>query len=253
VALQPDGKIVVTGYHGPFSSRQFLTVRCNTDGSLDNTFGTNGKVYTNFGNLSSLDNLPFAIAIGSAGKIFTAGQSTGNETGNFSEFSIARYRKNGISDSSFSNTGKVLTDFDGFDDGANAILLMPSGKIIVVGTLFQPNLTGILRYKENGSLDPSFGIKGKLTTDYKRPTNAVLQCDGKYLVTVDSQFTIVRYKEENPMPIAPESDRSKPGDAVSNRAGITLAPNPVNDILKINDLDPSVTSLLSVIESPVEL
>jgi uncharacterized delta-60 repeat protein len=96
VSIQSDGKIVVTGFYGPFGSRQFLTVRCNTDGSLDNTFGTNGKVYTGFGSFLDLDNLPFALAIGASGKIYAAGQSTGEETGGYSEFSIARYRRMAI-------------------------------------------------------------------------------------------------------------------------------------------------------------
>jgi uncharacterized delta-60 repeat protein len=249
VAVQPDGKIVVTGFYGPFGSRQFLTVRCNADGSLDNTFGTKGKVYTDFGSFSSLDNQAFAIAIGAAGKIYAAGQSTGEETGNFSEFSIARYKRNGNLDSTFNSNGKVLTDFDGFDDGANAIVVMPSGKVIVVGTLYSPNLTGIVRYRYNGTLDPSFGNHGKLKTDYKRPTAAALQGDGKYLVTADDQFTIVRYKAEIPNPSGPGGDPSKPVDAIAKTAAITLAPNPVRDVVKINDLDPSVTSILSIIDA----
>ena len=44
VAIQSDGKIVVGGY----SNGRLGLVRLNTDGSLDSTFGTGGKVYTPF-------------------------------------------------------------------------------------------------------------------------------------------------------------------------------------------------------------
>jgi hypothetical protein len=143
----------------------------------------------------------------------------------------------------------VLTDFDKFDNQVNAILVMPSGKIIAVGVLFSPNLTGIARYRHNGSPDPSFGKRGKLTTDYKRPTAAVLQSDGKYLVAADDQFTIVRYKTEIPNPSGPGGDPSKPADAIARNIAISLAPNPVRDVVKINNLDPSATSVLSIIDA----
>lgn len=244
VCLQTDGKIITAGNSGPFGSRKFLVIRSNTNGTLDSTFGTNGKTYTDFTNFFGLDNLAFAVAINTVGKIYAAGQSTGEETGNYDEFSIARYRTNGKLDKSFSDDGKVLTDFDGFDDVINAILLMPGGKIIAVGTLYAPNLTGIVRYNINGSLDASFGNNGKLTTNYKRPTTAVPQDDGKYLVAVDDNFTVVRYKSEGApltaMPAIAEFNKAPLSEA------IILAPNPVKDIVEINNLDPSVTSVLSI-------
>jgi uncharacterized delta-60 repeat protein len=51
VATQPDGKIVVAGTDTAldFSSTQIAIARYNSDGSLDNTFGTGGKVLTLIG------------------------------------------------------------------------------------------------------------------------------------------------------------------------------------------------------------
>jgi hypothetical protein len=124
---------------------------------------------------------------------------------------------------------------------------MPGGKIIAVGTLYSPNLTGIVRYNIDGSLDASFGNNGKLTTNYKRPTAAVLQDDGKYLVAVDDEFTVVRYKAEN-TPLSAIPALSQLNKAVPSEA-ITLAPNPVKDVVHINNLDPSATSVISVINA----
>jgi uncharacterized delta-60 repeat protein len=53
VIVQLDGKIVTAGYPNTESSdSDFLLARCNSDGSLDGTFGTGGKVRTSFGQLN---------------------------------------------------------------------------------------------------------------------------------------------------------------------------------------------------------
>ena len=50
VAIQNDGKIVVAGQSYNGLNYDFGVVRYNYNGSLDTTFGNNGKVITNFGN-----------------------------------------------------------------------------------------------------------------------------------------------------------------------------------------------------------
>jgi uncharacterized delta-60 repeat protein len=62
VAVQPDGKIVVAGSVG----RGFGVARYNTDGSLDNSFGIGGQVYTP-------DGFARAVAIQPDGRIVVAG------------------------------------------------------------------------------------------------------------------------------------------------------------------------------------
>jgi uncharacterized delta-60 repeat protein len=53
VIVQPDGKIVTAGYPNSESSdSDFLIARCLTDGTLDPSFGTGGKVRTSFGDLN---------------------------------------------------------------------------------------------------------------------------------------------------------------------------------------------------------
>src|SRR5690349_15825969 len=48
VVLQPDGKIVAAGFAGD----DFGLARANSDGSLDATFGTAGRVTTDFAGAS---------------------------------------------------------------------------------------------------------------------------------------------------------------------------------------------------------
>ena len=73
-------------------------------------------------------------------------------------------------DPGFGTGGKVITDF--YDhDLAFALALQPDGKIVLAGTASRaPSGTGsdfaLARYNSNGTLDGSFGVEGKVTTDF---------------------------------------------------------------------------------------
>ena len=102
VALQSDGKIVVAGYTGPGDS--FALARYNTDGTLDTSFGSSGKVTNNFGFHASQQR-----SVQADGKIVVAG-GVGN--GSSWDFAVARYNMDGTLDTSFGGgTGEVTTDF----------------------------------------------------------------------------------------------------------------------------------------------
>jgi len=85
-AIQSDGKIVAGGYFENENKSNIALVRYNTNGSLDNTFGTNGIVTTTTG-ISS--DHAFSIAIQSDKKIVAAGFSYTDI--DYSVFTIARY------------------------------------------------------------------------------------------------------------------------------------------------------------------
>lgn len=71
VAIQSDGKIVAAGFAANGSNYRFFALaRYNTNGSLDTTFGTGGKVMTNTGSSLSGTFVPGHLAaIQSDGKI----------------------------------------------------------------------------------------------------------------------------------------------------------------------------------------
>ena len=70
IALQPDGKIVVTGYQNNGTDADLFVIRYNDDGTLDTGFGTNGAFAYDGGNG---DDGGLAIAVQSDGKIIAAG------------------------------------------------------------------------------------------------------------------------------------------------------------------------------------
>jgi uncharacterized delta-60 repeat protein len=130
LALQQDGKIIVAG-QAVGRALDFLLVRYNTNGTLDNTFGTGGKVLTDFAGSDAA----FSVAIRSDGKIVAAGRSFVFSTGNY-DFAVARYNSNGTLDTSFGTGGKVTTDFLGDDDNAFTVVVQPDGKAVVAGSAF---------------------------------------------------------------------------------------------------------------------
>ena len=204
VALQPDGKIVVVG--GSSISEiggLFALARYLPNGTLDTTFGGDGRVTTDVGG-----GIAHAVALQPDGKIVVAGSSTGPLTG-LTDFALARYLPSGTLDTTFGGTGLVTTDFGGFDDIAIAVMLQPDGKIVVVGRATSNPATGhtdfaLARYLPNGTLDTTFGDNGRVTTAFEDHSTAVavaLQLDGKIvaigeannLSTGNRDFALARY------------------------------------------------------------
>ncbi len=189
-AMQSDGKIVVVGNAvvGRTANDQlnfdFALARYNADGSLDTSFGSGGKVTTDFN--GQVDRA-FAVAIQSDGRIVVVG-SAGFASGVGVDFGIARYLSNGTLDTSFGSGGKLTTDVGGATDIARHVVLQGNGAILVSGVLTLGSDStlghaGFARYSANGSLDGSFGSGGKLTLPGLALGEALaLQGDGRILV-----------------------------------------------------------------------
>ena len=198
VVLQSDGKIVAAGYSYNGSNYDFAIVRYNTDGSLDTTFDTDGKVTTP---IASGDDRAYSVVLQSDGKIVAAGYSY---NGSDNDFAIVRYNTDGSLDTSFDTDGKVTTPITRFDV-ATSVVLQSDGKIVAAGYSYNgpDNDFAIVRYNTNGSLDTTFDTDGKVTTPIGSSgdvaTSVVLQSDGKIVAAgyshngTDSDFAVVRY------------------------------------------------------------
>jgi uncharacterized delta-60 repeat protein len=184
VALQNDGKIVVAGYTSLPTAPQradFALARYNSDGSMDVTFGNNGKVVTDFD--ATHRDQANALAIQSDGKIVAAGFTSfiGSNDNTDYALAMARYNADGTLDSSFGNAGKVVTNISnpsGFNiyyrESINAIAIQNDGRIVATGTAFlnfaQSMDFTTIRYLTDGSIDHSFGTNGKVFTNFINPT-----------------------------------------------------------------------------------
>lgn len=181
VAVQPDGKILVAGNCNINFTTYFAVVRYNIDGTLDNTFNSDGKVETLFGNNQA--NYARCMVLQPDGKIVVAGTTLGN---NGYEFAIARYKTNGTLDSTFSGDG-LFTNIYGDGDFFYGITLQSDGKIVAAGSSGVANIAhvSVLRLNDNGTLDNTFSNDGRQSTvvgDESEVRDVLVQSDGKITV-----------------------------------------------------------------------
>ena len=199
VAVQPDGKIIVGGdsrLNANSGHADFSLLRYNADGSLDSTFGTAGKVVTDFNGRHSSGR---SLAILPNGQILLGGETIGATSR--PDFALACYQPNGALDLSFGTSGKVTTDFNGRYDyigETSSLAVQPNGKIILAGSIWltEDNYDfALARYNANGSPDASFGTGGKVITDFgsfgDMITAVTLQADGRIIVVGKSHITFL--------------------------------------------------------------
>ncbi len=130
VVLQPDGRIVVAGAATKDGAYNFALARYTSTGLLDASFGTNGRVVTDFG--PGHDD-GYAITLQPDGKLIVASYA---DLGAGIDFIVVRYNPNGSLDAGFSEDGWVMTDFAAGDDLGLAVVLQPNGRIVVAGSAF---------------------------------------------------------------------------------------------------------------------
>lgn len=167
LAILPDGKIVVAGYAATASAgKDVALARVNANGTLDTTFGDQGRATFDFG--THKDNVANAVKVDAAGRIWIAGYKQYSAT-DF-DFAVARVLADGSAlDAGFCNNGYQTVLFDlGNDDKidiARDLLLQSDGKIVLVGDAKVNSLRtqfAAARLLPNCQLDATFGNGGKL-------------------------------------------------------------------------------------------
>jgi uncharacterized delta-60 repeat protein len=155
LAIQGDGRIVAAGYAVVGGDYDFALVRYNTDGSLDATFDTDGRVVTSAQNLYNAR----AIALQSDGKIVVGGYA---DTGG--RFVVARYLTDGSLDTTFDTDGIVKMGTAPGDppDLCFSIAIQADQKILAAGqnSSFSGPDFCVARFNSNGSLDTTFDTDG---------------------------------------------------------------------------------------------
>jgi uncharacterized delta-60 repeat protein len=200
VAVQADGKVVMTGVrYTTTTAYDLVIVRLNENGSLDTTLNGSGMVVSAIGSGNSTGG---DVAVQPDGKIVVVGDAVGPSN---VDFLIARYNVDGTFDTTFRNTGKVLTDFGSGDDFAYEVSLQADGKILVVGRAGDGSASGfgVARYLSNGVFDPSFGSGGTTATQFGPgfdiASSVAIQGDGRFVAAggtyngANYDFAIARY------------------------------------------------------------
>ncbi|MEW6130018.1 MAG: hypothetical protein AB1757_23485 [Acidobacteriota bacterium] len=204
--LLANGKIVAGGtISKPDGNEAIGLARFNADGSLDTSFGTNGKTATDF---SYINAAARAFRLQADEKIIVSGAVGSNPVlwqdfyqpdDPSMDFALARFNADGSLDTTFGNSGLVVTDFFGNVDGAFAADILPSGKIVAAGTALRNSDRdsadfALIRYNPDGSLDNSFGINGKATADFAYRADLayalLLQPDGKAIALGSARVSL---------------------------------------------------------------
>ena len=205
VKVLNNGKILVAASNGILLSEldfDFAIVRYNSDGTLDSSFGTNGVLLSDF---NSVSNEARSLQIKSDNKFIVAGTINGDTVSVNPNFAIARYNENGTKDTSFGVNGLVSVNFGTVsnnlllsEEGLECMKIQPDGKILAAGFTYEGNVIsnstfGIVRLNSDGSLDTSFGVNGRIITDFGGDVNdATIQIltDGKFIVSGTTYFNV---------------------------------------------------------------
>jgi uncharacterized delta-60 repeat protein len=158
VAIQPDGRIVAAGESNDGNAYDFAVTRYLTNGSLDPSFSNDGIVITA---VSNAEDRAEALALQADGKILVAGNWRNFNSNGDREFAVVRYLSDGTIDSSFSSDGIATTNL-GPSSGASGIAVQSDGKIVVAGSRYASNKNefAVVRYRGDGTLDPTFSSDG---------------------------------------------------------------------------------------------
>lgn len=196
---QSDGKILVQGIKTELVNnlliRNYTVSRFNVDGSVDNAFGTNGTITTDFA-----DSGYFSKLYERNGKIYIFGSASLNQNPLTKPMKLNRYNSDGTLDSSFGTGGSIAINDVGINsesayDLAYEIEAQSDGKVLIAANIRNAasrNNVYLLRYNSDGSIDNTFGTTGKVTLAVGNnvpPAQVRQTSDGKILVAQSDYLT----------------------------------------------------------------
>jgi uncharacterized delta-60 repeat protein len=187
--------------------------RYNLDGSLDASFGTNGRTVTT---VSGASLGGWGIALQSDGSVVVTGDyqyANGNPQDTF----LLRYTAAGVLDSTFGNDGIAVFDAGGSDVGYSVAIQPSDGKILVAGYSSLTNGSAyVARFQTDGAIDATFGSNGEALNTFSNAGSSfhglAVQSDGKIVAvggatstsgkTTTKNFLIARFLGDTTTPTA---------------------------------------------------
>ena len=185
--VQPDLKILVGGYAGNTSSKDFALIRLFSNGTLDTAFGSGGGTLTS---ISIGDDLAYGMALHPDGRIVLCGKT---QSGTGDDMAIIQYTSTGGLDESFGNNGVIIYNGGFGNDVAWAAAIQADSRTVITGSISATSTVqhALLRITADGTLDPTFGANGvALYTDPLGSSyaHAVVVHSAGYILTAGGTF-----------------------------------------------------------------
>lgn len=190
---QSDGKIIVSGTYTPrLNADHYAICRFLPNGTLDNSFGTNGIVTDSIGYTNSSN---FNTKLDASGRLVIAGYVSPDMNSDDGFATLTRYTTSGVRNVTFGIGG--IAKFQPTRDqyAFQGLAIAGNGSIYVCGT-FTDSVTSdwdfiAAKYTSTGQLDPSFGVNGYVKFDFfndkDEAHDMVIQPDGKLVITGQSR------------------------------------------------------------------
>lgn len=182
ITTQADGKILLVIY-AKLENHNSIVLRLNINGTLDNSFGKNGKATIDMGSDAQTIN---SIKVQNDGHIIIAGiiKLQGKKS-----FGIMKLLPNGVLDKKFAENGIFRYNYQSKENRYELFTII-GNSIFIVGLTDDDDFNRsdseiiILKLNENGNFDNSFGDKGVVTyniENVKEIVNCIQTIDDKWL------------------------------------------------------------------------
>lgn len=245
--LTSKGNLILAcnGQHASYGSAyDVLFVSYKSDGTVDSSFGRNGKVaYGNsvddsfIGNFKILPDDKILLCLGYSKSYSPYTQA------------ILKLNEDGTRDLSFGRGGFVQTLFDQiYSSSAQDLIVQDDGKIVLTGDILTAwggkGSLSVSRYFSNGTLDSSFGVNGLsiVPAAYSNSYGSSIaqQADGKIVVGGQNipvtsyypDFMIARFNND----VAETHLIAGNTNNAIIKSTISIFPNPATDILHVRGL-----------------
>jgi uncharacterized delta-60 repeat protein len=159
MAVQVDGKIILTGQTYNGTNYDFATIRLNNNGTIDGSFANNGVAIVQF----SGQDYGRSVDIQADGKIVVVGSGT------VGKLYVLRYNIDGNLDTTFDGDGILAstiamatsTSIGSITLSKPKIKSLSNGKTLISGS--SSGDFSLIQLNANGSMDTTFGTNGMVT------------------------------------------------------------------------------------------
>ena len=238
--LLPGNRIVVSG-HTEIGASYFAAAKYLNDGSLDVTFGTNGKI--SIGSGSRLDRC-YGMTMVADSSLILAGR---HHNSSIDELMLVKLSKTGVPDSTFGTAGVRMYPTVHASDVLNDIVTQADDKLVACGK-GDGNNAMVMRFLPDGTPDNTFGNQGTYSGNnggVQAGLNALILLPdqsfvGAGFVDNGNNFDFLVTKVLNNV----STSVSEPVSRVSFR----IYPNPVSDVMHIetgSEANESTTVIIS--------